>query len=37
MVPYIAWLCFAIYLNYEVDRLNPGAETLVAPAINTQI
>jgi benzodiazapine receptor len=37
MVPYIAWLCLAIYLNYEVDRLNPGAETLVAPAINTQI
>ena len=37
MLPYILWLCFAIYLNFEVDRLNPGAETLVAPAINTQI
>lgn len=37
MLPYILWLCFAIYLIFEVVRLNPGAETLVAPAINTQI
>lgn len=32
MFPYIAWLSFAAILNYEVDRLNPHAETL-APAI----
>lgn len=37
MLPYLLWLCFAFYLNYEVGRLNPSAETLVAPAINTQI
>lgn len=37
LIPYILWLCFAIYLNFGVSRLNPGAETLVAPSINTQI
>lgn len=37
MLPYILWLCFATYLNFEVNRLNPNAETLVAPTINTQI
>jgi len=37
MLPYILWLCLAAYLNFEVHRLNPNAETLVAPAINTQI
>lgn len=37
MLPYVLWLGFAGFLNFEVNRLNPGAETLVAPAINTQI
>ena len=37
MIPYLLWLCFAAYLNFEVNRLNPGAETLVSPSINTQI
>ncbi|MCP1468460.1 tryptophan-rich sensory protein [Sphingobium sp. OAS761] len=37
MLPYLAWLVFAAYLNYEVGRLNPEAETLVAPALRTQI
>lgn len=37
MIPYILWLCFAAYLNFEIIRLNPGAETLVAPSVNTQI
>ncbi len=29
MIPYIAWLAFAGYLNYQIVTLNPGAETLV--------
>ncbi len=29
MLPYLAWLCFAGYLCYEIDRLNPNAATLV--------
>lgn len=34
MVPYLAWLCFAGILNYQIDKLNPNAETLV-PATST--
>lgn len=37
MLPYLLWLCFATWLTFEIDRLNPAAETLVAPAISTQI
>ena len=37
MVPYLAWLCFAGFLNIQIDRLNPGAETLVVPAARSQI
>jgi translocator protein len=37
LLPYLAWLAFASFLNYEVGRLNPEAETLVAPALKTQI
>jgi tryptophan-rich sensory protein len=29
MLPYLTWLCFAAYLNYQVIVLNPGAENLV--------
>ncbi|QDX25671.1 tryptophan-rich sensory protein [Sphingomonas suaedae] len=29
MLPYLAWLCFAGYLCYQIDQLNPNAETLV--------
>ena len=37
MVPYLAWLCFAAVLNFQIDRMNPDAETLYAPAARTQI
>lgn len=37
LLPYLAWLAFAAYLNYEIGRLNPDAETLVAPALKAQI
>ncbi|WP_336967532.1 TspO/MBR family protein [Sphingobium aromaticiconvertens] len=37
LLPYVAWLAFASFLNYEIGRLNPGAQTLVAPALRTQI
>jgi tryptophan-rich sensory protein len=23
MIPYLAWLCFATYLNFEIVALNP--------------
>jgi tryptophan-rich sensory protein len=29
MLPYLAWLCFATWLNYQIMLLNPNAETLV--------
>ncbi len=32
MVPYLAWLCFASILNYQIDSLNPDAESLYVPA-----
>ena len=31
MLPYLAWLCFATFLTYQIIQLNPDAETL-APA-----
>ncbi|CAN5182131.1 tryptophan-rich sensory protein [soil metagenome] len=37
MVPYLAWLCFAAILNWQVHALNPTAETLVPARANTQI
>jgi tryptophan-rich sensory protein len=29
MLPYLAWLGFAAYLNYQIVALNPAAEALV--------
>lgn len=37
LLPYLVWLAFASYLAYEIGRLNPDAETLVAPALKTQV
>jgi len=37
LVPYLAWLCFAAWLNFEIVQLNPGAETLVPASAQTQI
>ncbi len=37
LVPYMVWLSFAAILNYQIDVLNPDAETLVPEAPRTQI
>ncbi|MEP7349677.1 MAG: TspO/MBR family protein [Sphingorhabdus sp.] len=37
MVPYLVWLSFAAILNFQIDRLNPDAESLYVPAASTQI
>lgn len=37
LVPYLAWLCFAGVLNYQIDQLNPNAETLVPGSSTSQI
>ena len=37
LVPYLVWLVFAAYLNYEILALNPGVETLAPGSTTTQI
>jgi tryptophan-rich sensory protein len=37
MLPYLAWLCFAAYLNYQIDALNPDAERLVPSEASADI
>lgn len=37
MVPYLAWLCFAGFLNNDIRRLNPDAERLYVPAATGDI
>jgi tryptophan-rich sensory protein len=37
MVPYLAWLCFAGTLNWEIGRLNPNASTLVPSSPSAQM
>jgi benzodiazapine receptor len=37
LLPYLAWLVFAATLNFQIDQLNPDAETLVATEPKAQI
>ncbi len=37
LVPYMAWLTIATFLNYQIDQRNPNAETLVPGGPSTQI
>ena len=37
LLPYLAWLCFAFVLLYQVDALNPNAESLVPKRTVDQI
>ena len=37
LVPYLAWLGFAFVLLYQIDRLNPNAESLVPSRTVDQI
>jgi translocator protein len=37
MVPYLMWLSFATILAYQIDVLNPDAESLYIPAATAQI
>jgi translocator protein len=37
LLPYIAWLCVATALNFEIKRLNPNAESFVPEAPRTEI
>ncbi|MEO7826394.1 MAG: tryptophan-rich sensory protein, partial [Allosphingosinicella sp.] len=37
MLPYIAWLCFAALLTWQIGALNPGAAELAPGASTTDI
>jgi tryptophan-rich sensory protein len=37
LVPYLAWLCLAAALNWQIGRLNPEAQTLVPGSASTDI
>ncbi len=37
MVPYLVWISFASILNFQIDQLNPDAESLYVPAATSQI
>ncbi len=37
LVPYLAWLCFAAALNFQILALNPDAAALAPPGASTDI
>jgi tryptophan-rich sensory protein len=37
MAPYLVWLCFAGVLNWEIQKLNPNASTLVPSSPSAQM
>lgn len=37
MLPYLAWLCFAAWLNHGIDVLNPNGAALAPAATSTQV
>jgi tryptophan-rich sensory protein len=37
MVPYLVWISFAAILNFQIDKLNPDAESLYVPVATSQI
>jgi translocator protein len=37
LLPYLAWLCFAAFLTFEIGRLNPGAEGVAQQPVRTDI
>jgi tryptophan-rich sensory protein len=37
LVPYLVWISFAAILNFQIDQLNPDAESLYVPAATSQI
>jgi tryptophan-rich sensory protein len=37
MLPYLAWLCFAAWLNHRIDVLNPGDGALAPARGSTQV
>jgi translocator protein len=37
MIPYLAWLCFAAWLNLSIETLNPNAETLAPGGGSAQV
>lgn len=37
LLPYLAWLCFAGFLTWQIDTLNPDAENLVADGASADI
>jgi translocator protein len=37
MLPYLAWICFAAWLNHAIETVNPNAETLAPGGVNAQV
>jgi len=37
MLPYLAWICFAAWLNHSIETLNPAAGTLAPASSSAQV